>query len=102
MKKRTLLKKKLEQFYSDILKKRKLVKEMRWQTDQDFQQNKIKKINAVNYVTMFSTRTRDNKAFAAEQKIRGLKKVLLESKRTEKISGARIRPNELIKRQQAI
>ena len=30
---------------------------------------------------MFSTRTRGDKAFAAEQKIRGLKKILLKTKR---------------------
>ena len=47
VKKRKLLKKKLDQFYSDILKKRKPDQEIRLQTDQEFQQNKIKNINAV-------------------------------------------------------
>ena len=37
MKKRTLLKKNLEQFYDNISKKRKLSQEMRLQTDQEFQ-----------------------------------------------------------------
>ena len=98
MKKRTLLKKKLEQFYSDILKKRKPDQEMRLQTDQEFQQKEIKKIYAANNVTLFSMRTRGGKAFVAEQKIRELKKIILKNKRIEKRSGARISPKKLIKK----
>ena len=51
MKKRMLLKKKFEQFYSDILKRRKPNQEMRLQTDQEFQQNETKNINAANNLT---------------------------------------------------
>ena len=61
---------------------------MRLQTDQEFQQNEIKKNNAANNVTMFIMRTRDGKA----------KIILLKSKRIEKPSGTKIRPNELIKK----
>ena len=47
---------------------------------------------------MFHTKIRGGKAFAAEQKIRELKKILLQSKRYVKRGGKRIRPNELIKK----
>ena len=47
---------------------------------------------------MFHTWLRGRKAFAAEQKIRELKKILLRSKRFEKLRKKRIRPNKLIKK----
>ena len=47
---------------------------------------------------MFHTRFRGGKAFAAEQKIRELKKILLRIKRFEKLRKKRIRPNELIRK----
>ena len=47
---------------------------------------------------MFSAKTRRGKVFAAEQKIRELKKILLKSKIIEKRSGKRVTPNELIKK----
>ena len=47
---------------------------------------------------MFSTKTRGGQAFATEQKIRELKKILLKSKRIEKRLGKRLKPNELIKK----
>ena len=68
MKKKKSCKKKLERFYEDISKKRKPNQEIRLQTDQEFQQNKIKRLNASNNITMFSAETRT----AAEQKIREL------------------------------
>ena len=46
---------------------------------------------------MFHTKIRGGKAFAAEQKIREFKKILLRSKRFEKIKKNRIKPNQLIK-----
>ena len=46
---------------------------------------------------MYSTILRGGNAFAAEQKIRELKKTLLRSKRMEKFKGKKIKPNELIK-----
>ena len=78
MKKRNLLKKKMELFYQEIQNKRK--GRMRLQTDLEFQQNEIKKLNKKYDVEMFSTRLRGGKAFAAEQKIREFKKMLLKMK----------------------
>ena len=43
---------------------------MRLQVDREFQQVKIKDLNELNNVTMFSTSLGGGKAFAAEQKIR--------------------------------
>ena len=46
---------------------------MKLQVDQELQQVKIKDLNELNNVQMFSTSLRGGKAFAAEQKIRELK-----------------------------
>ena len=78
MKKRNLLKKKMEKFYEEVSQKRK--EKMRLQTDLEFQQNEIKNLNKKYNVEMFSTRIRGGKAFAAEQKIREFKKLLLKVK----------------------
>ena len=83
MKNRTLLAKKLEIFYNDIKLKRS--GKMCLQTDLEFNQNKIKELNKKFDVDMFHTRLRGGKAFAAEQKIRELKKILLTSKRFKKL-----------------
>ena len=72
MKSRKQIRQKLEQFYRDVKSKRK-GKKMRLQVDHEFQQVKIKDLNELNNVTMFSTSLRGGKAFAAEQKIRELK-----------------------------
>ena len=68
------------------------------QTDREFQQRVIKKLNKEFDVDMYSTNLRGGKAFAAEQKIRELKKLLLRSKRVQKSFSKRIKPNELIKK----
>ena len=47
---------------------------------------------------MFHTKVRGGKAFAAEQKIREFKKILLKSKRFEKFRKNRLKSNELIKK----
>ena len=52
---------------------------MRLQADLEFQQNEIKKLNKKYDVEMFNTRLRGGKAFAAEQKIREFKKILLKT-----------------------
>ena len=78
MKKRNLLKKKMQTFYEEVEHKRK--ERMRLQTDLEFQQNEIKNLNKKYNVEMFSTRVRGGKAFAAEQKIREFKKLLLKIK----------------------
>ena len=57
---------------------------MRLQTDLEFLQNEIKKLNKKYNVDMFSTKLRGGKAFAAEQKIREFKKLLFKSKRLHK------------------
>ena len=46
---------------------------MRLQVDNEFQQVKIHDLNNQNNVEMFTTSIREDKAFAAEQKIRELK-----------------------------
>ena len=96
MKKRNLLKKKMELFYEEINHKRK--EKMRLQTDLEFQQDEIKKLNKKYNVGMFSTRVRVGKAFTAEQKIREFKKLLLKIKSLYKKNGMRVKPNELIKK----
>ena len=60
-------------FYDEVRNKRK-GKRMRLQVDNEFQQVKIKDLNDLNNVEMFTTSVRGGKAFVAEQKIRELKK----------------------------
>ena len=83
MKNRSLLAKKMEIFYNNIQPK--WTGKMRLQTDLEFNQNKIKALNKKFDVEIFRTKIRGGKAFAAEQKIREFKKILLRSKRFEKI-----------------
>ena len=64
MKNRSLIPLKLEKFYKEVANKRKN-KKMRLQTDLEFK-----------HVDMFSTAIRGGKAFAAEHKLRELKKRL--------------------------
>ena len=89
MKNRNLLAKKLRLFYEDISQKR--TERMRLQTDLEFKQNQIKKLNNEFDVEMFYTKVRGGKAFAAEQKIREFKKILLKSKRFGKFKKNRIK-----------
>ena len=63
---------------------------MHLQTDLEFKQNQIKKLNDEFNVEMFHTKVRDGKAFAAEQKTRESKKNLLRSKRFETFRKNRI------------
>ena len=72
MKSRKHILQKLEQFYREVKSKRK-GKKMKLQVDQEFQQVKIKDLNEINNVEMFSITLRGSKAFAAEQKIKELK-----------------------------
>ena len=82
MKNRSLLAKKLKLFYEDI--KQKGTGRMRQQTDLEFKQNQIKKLNDEFNVEIYHKKVRGGKAFAAEQKIREFKKILLRSKGFEK------------------
>ena len=52
---------------------------MRLQTDLKFQQNDIRNLNKKYNVKMFRTRVGSVKAFAAEEKIREFKKMLLKA-----------------------
>ena len=58
---------------------------MHLQTDLEFNQNRIKQLNEKFNVDMYHTKIRGGNAFAAEQKIREFKKILLRSKRFEKM-----------------
>ena len=84
MRKKSNLLQKLELLYKEIQPKRTSGEKMRLQTDQEFQQNEIKKLNQKHNVEMFSTKLRGGKAFAAEQKIREFKKILFRSKKLHK------------------
>ena len=90
MRKKSNLVNKLETFYKEIEPKRNKNEKMRLQTDQEFQQNEIKKINLKYDVEMFSSRIRGGKAFAAEPKIRELKKILFKTKNVYKMSKKKI------------
>ena len=57
---------------------------MRLQMDLEFNLNKIKQLNKKFDVDVFHTKVRGGKAFAAEQKTREFKKILLRSKRFER------------------
>ena len=70
---------------------------MRLQTDQEFHQMNIRKLNKEYDVDMYSTKLRHGKAFALEQKIRKLKKLFLKSKQMKKFEHKRVKPNELIR-----
>ena len=74
---------KLEDFYKKILIPSKNHRKVRMQTDLEFtQNNSIKKLNNQYNVEMFSTKLNRGHAFAAEQKIRELKKLLVTLKRS--------------------
>ena len=96
MKKRTLLKNKMKMFYEEIENKRK--DRMRLQTDLEFQQKEIKKLNKKYNVEMFSTRLRGGKAFAAEQKVRQFKKLLLKIKDIYKKNKMKFKPNDILRK----
>ena len=98
MRKKSNLVNKLETFYKEIEPKRDKKEIMRLRTDQEFQQNEIKKINLKYNVDMFSTNIRGGKAFAAEQKIRELKKILFKTKNVYKRSKKKINSKKIIEK----
>ena len=72
------------------------MKKLRIQTDLEFRQREIQKLNQ-KYILMFHTKIRGGKAFAAEQNIREFKKLLQKSKRMLKSTSAkRTEPKKLI------
>ena len=76
MKNKSALAAKLLLFYKDIDKKRKPSSTIRVQTDMEFEQNEIKRLNKNFNIEMFSSKLNDGHAFAAEQKIRSFKELL--------------------------
>ena len=67
---------------------------MRLQTDNEFQQVKIRDLNDKYNVTMFTINARGGKAFAAEQKIRKLKKRMLKVKAIYDQNKSQISPQQ--------
>ena len=99
MKKRSLLAKKIKQFYEEIERKGDSKEQMRIQTDLEFRQREIQKLNKKYNVLIFRTKIRGGKAFAAKQNIREFKTILQKSKRMHKsTSTKRIEPKKLIQR----
>ena len=96
MRKRSNLANKLEIFYKEIETKRNKNEKLRVQTDKEFQQNEIKKLNQKYNVEMFSARLRGGKAFAAEQKIRELKKVIFKTKKAYNLTKKKINSKKII------
>ena len=96
MRKKSNLVNKLETFYKEIESKHNKNEKMRLQTDQEFQQNEIKKLNVKYNVEMFSGRIRGGKAFAAEQKLRELKKTIFKTKNVYKMSKKKINSKKII------
>ena len=85
-----------------LKKKRDLNKVMRLQTDSEFQQNDIKKLNKKYNVQVLSTRLRGEKAFAAKQKSRELKKLLLKGKNLSKKKKSKLSQTKSLNMQQKI
>ena len=75
LKNRSLLAKKLNLFYYDVKNKR--MGKLHLQTDLEFNQNQIKKLNNGFNVEMFHTKVQGGKTFAAEQKMREFKKKII-------------------------
>ena len=78
MKKKRQLADKLEKFLSETQELRKYLikeerRELRLQTDQEFNQNEMKQITKKYNVVHFNSRLNDGHAVGAEQKIRELK-----------------------------
>ena len=94
MKNRKLTALKLENFYKEVAEERKN-KKARLQTNFEFKQ-KIFDLNNKYNADMFSTAVRGGKGFAAEQKIRELKKRISRLLALGKNIKTKKRPNEVI------
>ena len=84
-------------FYEEIEPKHNMNKQMRLQTDLEFKQREIMKLNKKYDVLMFSTKIRGGKVFAAEQ-IREFTKLHLKGKRLHESTSQRLEPKKLIQR----
>ena len=72
MRSRKQIRQRLEQFFEEVESKRK-GKKMKLQVDQEFQQVKIKDLNKLNNVEMFSTSLRGGKHLLQNKKLENLK-----------------------------
>ena len=97
MKSRKSILNKMEIFYKEVEGKRKGQK-TRLQTDQEFKQKKIFDLNKKYNVDIFLTAVRGGKAFAAEQKLRELKKRIFRLKAMKKRLSKKPNPYEIIKK----
>ena len=88
----------MNELYVEIDKKQKQNANMRLHTDNEFQQAKIKDLKGKFNITMFTTDVRGRKAFAAEQKIRELKKRISKIKEIFDQSKSEIIATTIIKR----
>ena len=84
-------------FCVDIKNKRNMRQSMRLQTDNEFQQVKIKYLNDKYNDAMFTTNVRGGKSFAAEQKITELRKRISKVKTTSHQNKAKISSTTIIK-----
>ena len=83
----------MDPFYEEIETKGDSSEQMRIQTDLEFRQRDIQKLNQKYNVLVFHTKIRSGKAFAAEQKIREFKKIFQKSKRMHRLTSTkRIEP----------
>ena len=87
----------MNEYYVEINKKRKKVGNLPGHTNNEFQRTKMKDLNDKYNVTMF-TNVQGEKAFAAEQKIRELKKRVSKIKVISVQTKAKISPTTIIKR----
>ena len=97
MKSRKSIANKIACFYKKVEEKRKGQK-TRLQTDQEFKQKKIFELNKKYNADMFSTLVRGGKSFAAEQKLRELKKRIFRLKALEKKISKRVNPYQIIRK----
>ena len=100
-KKKSQLVDKLEKFYLEIADVRSYLKKekryrMRFQTDQEFNQNEIKALN--HDVEHYNAKLNEGHPVALEQKIRELKFRLKMFKRLNKISKNVLKPNVVLKK----
>ena len=79
-------------------KRKKLDDTLRIQTDQEFNQNEIKKLNEKYNVDMFNTSTRGEIAFTVEQEKREVKKIMFRTKISNNCNDERLQPNKLIQK----
>ena len=92
MKKRNNLVKFMARLYEDLVsegRNKNTSEPMRVQSDQEFLQNAIIKLNKEHNVIGFASKLNDGHAFAAEQKIRDLNTYINRAQRLSKFGGSR-------------